>query len=194
MYPSFNRLDSIISSRGGDDDGLSVTISSCNDSAEESAMLSSSACDRSRPMPSIERKEGRRMLLDGRREGGLSAMRLAVLLDPRDAAVGVAFSASDPDSSASSSVSRADMERDSSNPRPPSAARMAGRPSIAPSRLDVELSRERGWFVDGRREMVTFKLLDGRRESERGGSAAEARRDEARDKEGRAGVGGPSWP
>ena len=145
--------------------------SSGTDSAAP-ATPSSRACDRSRPMPSIESGEGlkrRASLTDGRREGGLS------------------LSASE--SSASDSVSRADMERESRSPRPPSAARMAGRPSTKP--FDMELSRERGWLVDGRREMVTFRLAD-RRLGGGTGRSLDGRRDGAGDKEGRAGVGGPS--
>lgn len=149
-------------------------------------MLSSSAWDKSRPMPSIESGEGRNgrtSLPDAGREGGLSAV--AVLLDPWGVVGG---SASD-SSVSSSSVSRADMERDSRRERPPSAARMAGR--VSANAFDPELSRERGWLIDGRREMVTFKLADGRRESGAGRSL-EGRRDVAGDKEGSAGVGGPS--
>lgn len=42
--------------------------------------------------------------------------------------------------------------------------------------------------------MVTFKLVDGRRESGARKWSLEGRRDATGDKEGRAGVGGPSWP
>ena len=66
---------------------------------------------------------------------------------------------------------------------------MAGRPSTKP--FDMELSRERGWLVDGRREMVTFRLAD-RRLGGGTGRSLDGRRDVAGDKEGRAGVGGPS--
>ena len=135
--------------RGGPGDGARLVVSTDGDgtrrvgasdgSTASPAILCSSACDKSRPMPSIESGEGRKgrtSLPDERREGGLSAV--AVLLDPWDI---VGLSASD-SSASSSSVSRADMERDSRSPRPPSAARMAGRPSANP--FDAELSRERG--------------------------------------------------
>lgn len=110
------------------------SVSSSDDATASPAMLSSSACDKSRPMPSIESfegRKGRRSLPDGRREGGPCAAAVSLL----------GLSASD-SSASSSSVSRADMERDSRSPRPPSAARMAGRPSVTP--FDAELSRERG--------------------------------------------------
>ena len=69
---------------------------------------------------------------------------------------------------------------------------MAGRPSAIP--FDAELFRERGWVIDGRREMVTFRLVDGRREGAAGRRSLEGRRDAAGVREGRAGVEGPSWP
>lgn len=137
---------------GGDGDGVGLAVSSdgngarCVSSSSDSimspAMLSSSASDKSRPMPSIESGEGRKgriSLADGR-EGGLrtAAVPLLLLFGPREDVVGLSGS----DSSASSSISRADMERDSRSPRPPSAARMAGRPSA--TAFDPELSRERG--------------------------------------------------
>lgn len=187
----------------GDEVRLIVTVSTDGDDARRAsgdstvspAILSSSAYDKSRPMASIERREGRKgrpSLPDGRREGGLggAAVLLLLLLDPWEVVTVVSLSSSD--SSAVSSISRADMERDSRSLRPPSAARTAGRPSLIP--FDPELSRERGWVVDGRREMVTFKLADGRLESGAKGMSLEGRREETGDKEGRAGVGGPSWP
>lgn len=171
-----------------DGDGARWVCSS-GDAVASSAMPSSRACDKSRPMPSIERGEGRK-LTDGRREDGPSTVAvLVVVLGPCD--VGVGLSASDSDTS-SSSVSRADMERDSRSLRPPSAARMAGRPSATP--LDAESIRGRDWDIDGRRDIVTFKLVDGRREGGAGKKSLEGRRDAAGDKEGRAGVDGPSWP
>ena len=135
---------------GGDAERLVVSIdgdgapcvSSWGDPVTSPDMLSPSACDRSRPMPSIERGEGRKRrtsVPEGRREDEPSAAAVPIRpLDPLDVVVGAGLSASD----TSSSVSRADMERDSRSPRPPSAARMGGRPSAIP--FDVELSRERG--------------------------------------------------
>ena len=149
------------------------TGSSTGSTAASPVMPSSSACDKSPPTSSIERGEGRksRKSPDGRCDS-------VPCLGPWDAG-----GLSAPDSSMSSSVSRADMERESGSPQPPSAARKAGRPSWNP--FDVELCRERDRSVDGRREMVTFRFEDGR-------WSLEGRRDAAGDKDGRAGVGGPS--